>query len=157
MLSEDGSGTVMSGIRFEVRASCGRPAAITTCWASHERSLIVLPPRRRRGRLRVLCVRRRAAAGPGGTAGRAHGATTHWAFVACLQSFCELDVDTSNPRFVVSGNRLTGGGISSGLDESLQLITVLFGQAAAENVQVQTQYFLDPPVMGIISPPRRAR
>jgi len=81
-----------------------------------------------------------------------HKATTHWAFIACLQSFCEIDVDTSNPRFVVSGNRLTGGGISSGLDEALQLIMMLFGQAAAENVQVTTQYFPEPPVMGSIPP-----
>lgn len=81
-----------------------------------------------------------------------YAATTHWAFIACLQSFPEIDVDTSNPRFVVSGNRLTGGGISSGLDESLQLIQMLFGQAAAENVQVTTQYFPDPPVMGTIPP-----
>jgi transcriptional regulator GlxA family with amidase domain len=81
-----------------------------------------------------------------------HKATTHWAFIACLQTFCEIDVDTTNPRFVVSGDRLTGGGISSGLDEALQLIMMLFGQAAAETVQVTTQYFPNPPVMGTIPP-----
>jgi transcriptional regulator GlxA family with amidase domain len=75
-----------------------------------------------------------------------HQATTHWAFVACLQSFPEIRVDTSNPRFVVSGNRLTGGGVSSGLDEALQLIMLLFDEATAENVQTLTQYFPKPPV-----------
>jgi cyclohexyl-isocyanide hydratase len=79
-----------------------------------------------------------------------HCATTHWAFVACLQSFPEIDVDTQNRRFVVSGNRLTGGGISSGLDESLKLIELLFDRATAESVQVTTQYFPQPPVMGVI-------
>ena len=82
-----------------------------------------------------------------------HRATTHWAFVACLRSFCEVDVDPSHPRFVISGNRLTGGGISSGLDEALQLIMMLFDEATATGVQVTTQYFPDPPVHGVIPPP----
>jgi cyclohexyl-isocyanide hydratase len=39
-----------------------------------------------------------------------HAATTHWYFVECLQRFREIEVDTTYQRFVVSGNRLTGGG-----------------------------------------------
>jgi transcriptional regulator GlxA family with amidase domain len=81
-----------------------------------------------------------------------HNATTHWAFVACLQSFPKITVDTNNERFVVSGNRLTGGGISSGLDEALKLISLLFDDEAAKDVQVSTQYFPKPPVMGTIPP-----
>jgi cyclohexyl-isocyanide hydratase len=81
-----------------------------------------------------------------------HNATTHWAFVACLQSFPKITVDTNNERFVVSGNRLTGGGISSGLDEALKLISLLFDDEAAKDVQVSTQYFPKPPVMGAIPP-----
>ena len=81
-----------------------------------------------------------------------HNATTHWAFVACLQSFPKITVDTNNERFVVSGNRLTGGGISSGLDEALKLISLLFDDEAAKDVQVATQYFPKPPVMGAIPP-----
>jgi cyclohexyl-isocyanide hydratase len=83
-----------------------------------------------------------------------HKATTHWYFVACLQSFPDITVDTKHERFVVSqnahGNRLTGGGISAGLDEALKLISLLFGDKAAESVQVSTQYFPKPPVMGEI-------
>jgi cyclohexyl-isocyanide hydratase len=79
-----------------------------------------------------------------------HKATTHWAFTACLQSFPEITVDTTHERFVVSGNRLTGGGISAGLDEALKLISLLFGDDAAKEVQVTTQYFPKPPVMGVI-------
>ena len=82
-----------------------------------------------------------------------HAATTHWAFVKCLQSFDKVDVDTTHQRFVVSGNRLTGGGISSGLDEALKLICLLFGEDSARKVQVTTQYFPKPPVMGVIPPP----
>jgi transcriptional regulator GlxA family with amidase domain len=85
-----------------------------------------------------------------------HEATTHWAFVACLQRFPEITVDITHQRFVVSrnasGNRLTGGGIPSGLDEALKLVSLLFGDASAEDVQVTTQYFPRPPVMGVIPP-----
>ena len=79
-----------------------------------------------------------------------HAATTHWAFVECLQRFPAVDVDTQHKRYVVSGNRLTGGGISAGLDEALKLIALLFGDASAEEVQVATQYFPCPPVSGTI-------
>ena len=85
-----------------------------------------------------------------------HKATTHWAFVPCLQKFDGITADTKHERFVVSQrkdpteNRLTGGGISSGLDEALKLISLLFGDGAAEEVQVATQYFPKPPVMGVI-------
>ena len=77
-----------------------------------------------------------------------YAATTHWAFVDCLQRFPEIEVDTENKRYLVSGNRMTGGGVSSGLDESLALISLLFGEETAESVQRTTQYFPDPPVMG---------
>lgn len=75
-----------------------------------------------------------------------HHATTHWAFVRCLQEFPGITVDTTHQRFVVSGNRLTGGGISSGLDEALKLIELLYDKATAEQVQITTQYFPQPPV-----------
>lgn len=79
-----------------------------------------------------------------------HTATTHWAFSECLARFEGVTVAPGHPRFVVSGNRLTGGGISSGLDEALQLITLLFDEATATSVQVLTQYFPEPPVCGTI-------
>jgi transcriptional regulator GlxA family with amidase domain len=75
-----------------------------------------------------------------------HAATTHWAFVNCLKKFPAITVDTTYKRFLVSGNRLTGGGISSGLDESLELIRLLFGADIAKDVQRTTQYFPQPPV-----------
>lgn len=90
-----------------------------------------------------------------------HKATTHWYFVDCLKKFKKVTVDTGlpRPRFVVSERnaltgkeekRLTGGGISSGLDEALKLISLLFGDKKAEAVQVTTEYFPKPPVMGAI-------
>ncbi|GAB1720475.1 MAG: transcriptional regulator [Nitrosospira sp.] len=74
-----------------------------------------------------------------------HQATTHWDALKCLQRFPEIDVVLTHPRWVVSGNRLTGGGISSGLDESLQLITLIYGPEAAAEVQLITEYFPNPP------------
>jgi cyclohexyl-isocyanide hydratase len=79
-----------------------------------------------------------------------HKATTHWAFVDCLKSFPAIQVDTLHKRFIESGNRLTGGGISSGLDEALRLIMLLFDRETAESVQLTTQYFPEPPVTGNI-------
>jgi transcriptional regulator GlxA family with amidase domain len=82
-----------------------------------------------------------------------HRATTHWAFTQCLKRFSKVEVEEGNPRFVLSGNRLTGAGISSGLDESLRLIELLAGTDVATFVQQQTQYFPEPPVQGTIPPP----
>ncbi|WP_144379279.1 DJ-1/PfpI family protein [Mesorhizobium amorphae] len=79
-----------------------------------------------------------------------HKATTHWAFVDCLRRFPAVKVARGHPRFVESGNRLTGGGISSGLDEALHLIARLFNDKTATEVQVTTQYFPVPPVAGKI-------
>ena len=73
-------------------------------------------------------------------------ATTHWAFIACLKRFKGVTVVEGHPRYHLDRDRLTGGGISSGLDESLRLIELLNGTAAAEQVQLMTQYYPSPPV-----------
>lgn len=80
-------------------------------------------------------------------------ATTHWAFINCLKKYPGVKVVPGYPRFWVDdhagpkGIRVTGGGISSGLDEALELIRRFAGQAAAEGAQLTTQYINpDPPV-----------
>jgi cyclohexyl-isocyanide hydratase len=166
ILSEDGGPvTAMNGIRFEVQASFADVPALDVVWVPGGDPEVLGQIMSDPGSPYLAYLRQVAEdatwvcsvcegalllAQAGLLDG--HRATTHWAFIACLQRFCEIDVDTGNPRFVVSGNRLTGGGISSGLDESLQLILMLFGQEAAESVQVTTQYFPDPPVMGTLPP-----
>lgn len=75
-----------------------------------------------------------------------HEATTHWAFKECLAAFEKVTVVDGLPRYWVSGNRLTGGGISAGLDEALKLIMLLKDEDTAKAVQQGTQYFPDPPV-----------
>jgi cyclohexyl-isocyanide hydratase len=74
-------------------------------------------------------------------------ATTHWEFLSCFpQRFPKVIVAKGHPRFVHDRNRLTGAGISSGLDVALKLIELLGGRALAKSVQQSTQYFPKPPV-----------
>jgi transcriptional regulator GlxA family with amidase domain len=57
-------------------------------------------------------------------------ATTHWAFAACMTDrFPKVRLVPGHPRFVIDRNRITGGGISSGLDEALKVIEVAEGDA----------------------------
>ena len=80
-----------------------------------------------------------------------HLVTTHWAFIPCLKKF-NVKVAEGFPRFVLDGNRLTGGGISSGLDEAFKLVELLAGYEAAQAVQRTTQYYPCPPVASTITP-----
>ncbi|MDI3560033.1 hypothetical protein [Bradyrhizobium sp. Arg816] len=70
-----------------------------------------------------------------------HWAATHWDFLECFPTlFPKVKVADGHPRFVLDRNRLTGGGISAGLDEALMLITLLGGTELARQVQQNTQY-----------------
>lgn len=88
-------------------------------------------------------------------------ATTHWAFIECLAAYPGITVvgpEADYPRFVVddrdgtltTGIRVTGGGVSSGLDEALQLVKLIAGEGVATGVQVAMQYFPVPPVHGAL-------
>lgn len=73
-------------------------------------------------------------------------ATTYWAVIECLKGFEKVRVVNGYPRFVVDRNRVTGGGISSGLDESLMLVELVTdSRKIAEKVQLQIQYNPQPP------------
>ena len=72
-------------------------------------------------------------------------ATTHWAFIPCLRRFPRIKVAPGFPRYVVDRNRITGGGISSGLDEALKIVEIVAGLDVAKQVQLTTQYFPAPP------------
>src|SRR5467141_1111725 len=77
-------------------------------------------------------------------------ATTHWAFIPCLKKHPAIKVAEGHPRFVVDRNRVTGGGISSGLDEAFKLVELLSDYATAQKVQQTTQYYPRPPVSGTL-------
>jgi cyclohexyl-isocyanide hydratase len=69
--------------------------------------------------------------------------TTHWAYKDVLGLFpCEVVDDYR--RYVQSGNRITGAGISSGLDEALYIISVLVGIQPARRAQLAMQYHPQP-------------
>lgn len=78
--------------------------------------------------------------------------TTHWRFVPCLQHFPEIKVSEGSPRYVIDRDRITGGGISSGLDEALAIIALVAGDEIAKDVQMTTQYFPCPPFRQDITP-----
>ena len=93
-----------------------------------------------------------------------HEVTTHWAFLPCFERYPGIQVAAGYPRYVRSGNRVTGGGISSSMDEALGLVLLIAGENVAREVQLMCQYFPDPPVTGTIPevtvcnlPPRRSQ
>jgi cyclohexyl-isocyanide hydratase len=65
--------------------------------------------------------------------------TTHWAYKEVLRLFPCTVVDDYR-RYVHSGNRVTGAGISSGIDESFYIISRLSGLPAARRAQLAMQY-----------------
>lgn len=74
-----------------------------------------------------------------------HCATTHWASISCLGLFPEVVLAAGFPRYVISGNRITTGGVSSGLDGALALVAILYGEQAARSATLAIQYDPDPP------------
>jgi transcriptional regulator GlxA family with amidase domain len=77
---------------------------------------------------------------------RGHMCTTHWAFKDVLRAFPGVHVVDDYRRYVQSGNRITGAGISSGLDESFYITSVLRGLDVARMCQLKMQYRPDPVV-----------
>lgn len=69
--------------------------------------------------------------------------TTHWTQLETLAMF-PCNVAPGYPRYVKSGNRITGGGISSGIDEALFIVSQLCGDEAAMGCQLKMQYRPEP-------------
>jgi cyclohexyl-isocyanide hydratase len=72
-----------------------------------------------------------------------HVVTTHWAYKDVLRLFPCTVVDDYR-RYVQSGNRVTGAGISSGIDEALYIVSLLSGITAARRSQLAMQYHPQP-------------
>jgi len=79
-----------------------------------------------------------------GAAGLLQGyrATTHWASMRFLESFGATPVDT---RVCVDRNRITGGGVTAGIDFGLHLARVLAGEDVAQRIQLSIEYAPAPP------------
>ena len=84
-------------------------------------------------------------------------ATTHWSCLDCLKLFPKVAVVNGCPRYVHDRNRITGGGISSTVDESLFMVETIVtdmtgdageGAQASKRVQLSIQYNPQPPYAG---------
>jgi len=69
-------------------------------------------------------------------------ATTHWRSLELLRKF---DVNVVEERVVIDRNRITGGGVTAGLDFALSLTTLICGEERAKLVQLALEYNPDPP------------
>ena len=79
-----------------------------------------------------------------GAAGLLDGyqATTHWGSIDNLAHFGATAVNT---RVCVDRNRITGGGVTAGLDFGLHLASVLAHRQTAERIQLFLEYTPQPP------------
>ncbi len=71
--------------------------------------------------------------------------TTHWAYKNLLSLFPDVMIAPGFPRYVIDRNRITGGGISSGIDEAFAIAEILEGPEVARQVQLIMQYAPNPP------------
>ena len=71
--------------------------------------------------------------------------TTHWAYKNILSLFPGVNVAPGFPRYVIDRNRISGGGISSGIDEALAIVEILRGPEMARQIQLAIQYAPNPP------------
>jgi cyclohexyl-isocyanide hydratase len=83
---------------------------------------------------------------------RGYQATTHWNAVELLPLF---GATPSNERVVFDRNRITGGGVTAGLDFGLTVIGRLFGDDLAELITLGQEYDPAPPYA--TGSPRKAR
>lgn len=72
-------------------------------------------------------------------------ATTYWSQRENLALFPKVKVSAGYPRWVIHGNRFSGGGVSSSIDLALELVSLISGPTASMTAQLSIQYAPDPP------------
>lgn len=79
-----------------------------------------------------------------GAAGLLQGykAATHWASMQFLEAFGATPVNT---RVCIDRNRITGGGVTAGIDFGLLLAEALSDRTTAEKIQLYMEYNPQPP------------
>src|SRR5207253_7672501 len=71
-----------------------------------------------------------------------YGATTHWSAIDHLAPFGATPAKT---RVCVDRNRVTGGGVTAGIDFALTLVSLLVDRQTAEAIQLRLEYNPAPP------------
>jgi cyclohexyl-isocyanide hydratase len=69
-------------------------------------------------------------------------ATTHWLSLRLLKLF---GVEVIEERVVIDRNRITGGGVTAGIDFGLFVVAKVFGEEVAKEVQLMMEYDPAPP------------
>jgi len=73
---------------------------------------------------------------------RGYRATTHWLSLDLLPLF---GAEIVEERVVVDRNRITGGGVTAGIDFGLAVASQLFSASVAEEIQLMIEYAPAPP------------
>jgi cyclohexyl-isocyanide hydratase len=73
---------------------------------------------------------------------RSYRATTHWSAMDHLAPFGAIPTKT---RVCVDRNRVTGGGVTAGIDFALTLVSIMVDRQAAEAIQLRLEYNPAPP------------
>lgn len=73
---------------------------------------------------------------------RGYRATTHWLSLEFLRSF---GAEPVTQRVVHDRNRITGAGVTSGIDFALVIAAELFGDTVAQSIQLAIEYAPVPP------------
>lgn len=73
---------------------------------------------------------------------RGYEATTHWRFMELLPAFGAIPREK---RVVIDRNRMTGGGVTAGIDFGLRLVAELTDEVTAKCVQLGLEYDPEPP------------
>jgi cyclohexyl-isocyanide hydratase len=69
-------------------------------------------------------------------------AATHWGM---REQLAKLGVEVSTERVVVDRNRITGGGVTAGIDFGLTIASILYGEETAKIIQLLLEYNPAPP------------
>jgi cyclohexyl-isocyanide hydratase len=73
---------------------------------------------------------------------RGYRAATHWSAMDQLPAFGATPTKT---RVCIDRNRLTGGGVTAGIDFALTLVSILVDRPTAEAIQLRLEYNPAPP------------
>lgn len=73
---------------------------------------------------------------------RGYRAATHWTAMDFLSAFGAIPTKT---RVCIDRNRITGGGVTAGIDFALTLVSQLVDRKTAEAIQLRIEYNPAPP------------